>query len=408
MPAFSKPDTVLLWAAINDICFSAAVSLFVYDTTKWKLQSLQPSCGLHGKSIPLKLKGVGFVETHSIRIRFASPTHAMDVPGHIRLRQFFNITAIGMTVAGRTYSENNIVFSLHIQFNEEAPLSTSCRRVLYHFKKDMGTLLWNEAMQFEVLEPQRHITLTLKSTSDMGEIEDGVKLRNRNFKTIATKQISLPDLETGQVCRQVVKLDNTDHTSTLRREVELNVCLDPPLLDTEMIVAKSPVLPDPCSMNVQISSGQFMWTSGSSIQFHVYELPQITRLEPPFLPHTSGGIVTIRGYGFFNSGLLMLKVVFVSACFDYQHGESDADIQAKLDLLVVEDEKMLEIPVTFVSTTELRCEVPPNLQSRNIVLCVSFDKHTFTPLTTAALFHMFTVQNVCPNSGPVQGYPELY
>ncbi|CAK4361914.1 unnamed protein product [Aphanomyces euteiches] len=76
--------------------------------------------------------------------------------------------------------------------------------------------------------------------------------------------------------------------------------------------------------------------------------------------------------------------------------------------LLVEDEKMLEIPVTFVSTTELRCEVPPNLQSRNIVLCVSFDKHTFTPLTTAALFHMFTVQNVCPNSGPVQGYPELY
>ncbi|KAG9403232.1 hypothetical protein AC1031_005879 [Aphanomyces cochlioides] len=403
MPAFSNPDTVLLWAAINDICFSAAVSLFVYDPTKWKLQSLQPSCGLHGKSIPLKLKGVGFVETHSIRIRFASPTHAMDVPGHIRLRQFFNITAIGMTVAGRTYSENNIVFSLHIQFNEESPLSTGCRRVLYHLKKDMGTLLWNEAMQFEVLEPQRHITLTLKSTSDMGEIEDGVKLRNRNFKTIATKQISLPDLETGQICRQVLKLDNTDHTSTLRREVELNVCLDPPLLDTEMIVAKSPVLPDPCSMNVQVSSGQFMWTSGSSIQFHVYELPQITRLEPPFLPHTSGGIVTIRGHGFFNSGLIMLKVVFVSACFDYQHGESDADIQAKLDMLVVQDEKMLEIPVTFVSTTELRCEVPPNLQSRNIVLCVSFDKHTFTPLTTAALFHMFTVQNVCPNSGPVQG-----
>ncbi|KAF0699445.1 Aste57867_9987 [Aphanomyces stellatus] len=403
VPAFSAAGPITAWLAINDICFSNACTLHSYDPSTWHIQSVQPPCGLHGKSTPLKLRGIGFVETNALVVRFATPTRVIDVPGHIRLRQFFNVTVVGLSVAGRTYSENNLVFSLHVAYNDEVPVPTACRRMLYHLKKDMGTLLWNESSQFEVLEPQKTLRLVLRTTSDMGDMEETVKLRHKNFKVVAAGHWDVPDLELGRPFRHVVKLDNTDPTSMLRREVELNVCLDPPLLDTEMVVTRTPTLDQACSLAVQLSSGQHTWTPEESVQFHVYQLPRITQLKPPFLPYTTGGTVHIRGSGFFNSGMVMLKLCYVSDVFDYEHGEGEASIQAKLEHLLVDEDKMHELPVTFVSTTELKCDVPPRLKSRNMVFCVSFDHHTFTPLTASALFRMYDMQTVTPNGGPTQG-----
>ncbi|RHY31184.1 hypothetical protein DYB32_003700 [Aphanomyces invadans] len=339
------------------------------------------------RSTPVKVRGVGFVETHAIQVRFGTPTHVVDVPGHIRLRQFLDVAVVGLSVAGRTYSENSFVFSLLVQYNDDDPVATGCRRMLYHLKKDLGTVLWNETLQFEVLGHAKTVMLTLRAASDVGDLDEGAKMRSKTF----------------------VHLDNSDRSNALKRTVELTATLNSPLQDTEMIVAQTPPLPQACSLSVQITCGQYMWhqeRADDNVQFHVYELPRLTQLKPPFIPYTTGGTVSIRGQGFFNSGMISVRAAFLSPAFDFDHDQDGAAIlschaviQSKLDSLLVHEDKMVELPVAFVSTTELRCDVPPKLQSRNAVFCVSFDRHTYTPLTVAALLRMFDMSDVVPSGG---------
>ncbi|ETV90885.1 hypothetical protein, variant [Aphanomyces invadans] len=407
---FTCAGPVTMWLAINDICFSNPYTLRSYDPRQWKLESIEPACGLHGKSTPVKVRGVGFVETHAIQVRFGTPTHVVDVPGHIRLRQFLDVAVVGLSVAGRTYSENSFVFSLLVQYNDDDPVATGCRRMLYHLKKDLGTVLWNETLQFEVLGHAKTVMLTLRAASDVGDLDEGAKMRSKTFKTIATGKWVMPDLQPGMPCRQVVHLDNSDRSNALKRTVELTATLNSPLQDTEMIVAQTPPLPQACSLSVQITCGQYMWhqeRADDNVQFHVYELPRLTQLKPPFIPYTTGGTVSIRGQGFFNSGMISVRAAFLSPAFDFDHDQDDAVIQSKLDSLLVHEDKMVELPVAFVSTTELRCDVPPKLQSRNAVFCVSFDRHTYTPLTVAALLRMFDMSDVVPSGGPIQGHSFL-
>ncbi|KAF0689335.1 Aste57867_19210 [Aphanomyces stellatus] len=176
---------------------------------------------------------VGFVETNALVVPFATPTHVIDVPGNVCLRQGY-------------VQRNSLVCSLHVAYNDEVSVPTACRRMLYHMKNDMDTLLWNESSHIEVLEPHKALRLFLCSTSDMGEMESTVKL----LKVVAAGHRDVPDLDLSRPFRHFVKVDNTDPTSMLRRKVDHNLCLDPPLLDTEMIVTRTPTLDQACSLVV--------------------------------------------------------------------------------------------------------------------------------------------------------------
>jgi hypothetical protein len=64
---------------------------------------------------------------------------------------------------------------------------------------------------------------------------------------------------------------------------------------------------------------------------------------------------------------------------------------------------MQVLPVTFLSTTKLQCDIPSHVLSHNCILTLSFDQITFTPVTSMAILRMFHVAAVHPRAGPIHG-----
>ncbi|KDO21025.1 hypothetical protein SPRG_13953 [Saprolegnia parasitica CBS 223.65] len=398
-PPLSSKGKVLIWLGAHGICFSPPTSMLVYDASAWSIAALEPPCGLLGSCTPIKLRGTGFLETGAISVQFSTPTHTVHVPGEVWKRYFCNVTITGLTVTGRlTGVDTNGWYYLAVKCNDGLPRQTPAKRMLYQVRKEVGTLLWCEKMQFELVSGARtpQLELVLRMTAD------DTRGSSRLPRDVATFVVSPMVLKPGVSQSASVSLQSVDGSTAIKRSVDLSLMLEPPILESSMIVTQAPNIETMSVLDVQVSSGQCPYTPLGAPSFQVYELPRIDGLSPRYLPYSTGGEIVVHGRGFFNSGMLLLRVFFLSPRYDYQHDQGAA-LQAKLDTM---DRPSLEsqiLPCTFKSATEILCTVPPRLKSRNILFCVSFDHHTFTETVPQAILYMFDLRAVQPSVGPTQG-----
>ncbi|OQR82548.1 hypothetical protein ACHHYP_15876 [Achlya hypogyna] len=408
LPPLPGKGRVLAWLGAHGICFSGPTSLVAYDPSTWAVQALAPPCGLVGTSTPLKLRGTGFLETGAIRVRFSTPSHAMELPGAVWVRQWVGVTIVGLTVAGRLSGpETNAWHSLAVQCEDGVLATTPAKRMLYQIKKDVGTLLWGEKLRFEVATGTTapRLTLMLRTTSggNDGESSNGAAHTPREVASLTLHPRALVHGETTSIS---AVLQNLEPTSSSRRQVDLQLLLETPVVETSTVVAEAPNVDAMAVLDVQVTSGQSPVTPANQALFQVYELPTITALVPAFLPHSTGGDVVLRGRGFFNSGMLLLRIYFLPPAFEYQN-EPRSSVQAKLERLQVHALDSLDLPCAFVSTSEVTCTVPGRLKSRNFIFRLSFDHHTFTENVPEAIFHTFDLLAVHPPVGPTQGHTYL-
>ncbi|EQC26214.1 hypothetical protein SDRG_15950 [Saprolegnia diclina VS20] len=398
-PPLPSKGKVLLWLGAHGICFSPPTPMLVYDPSTWSITALEPPCGLLGSCTPVKLRGSGFLETGAITVRFSTPTHAVHVPGEVWKRYFCSVTIVGLTVAGRLAgADTNGWYYLAVKCNDGLPRQTPAKRMLYQVRKEVGTLLWCDKMQFELVSNAQtpRLELVLRMTAE------DARGSSRLPRDVATLVVPPMVLKPGVSQSASVILHSVDGSSAVKRSVDLSLVLEPPVLESGMIVTQAPNIETMSVLDVQVSSGQCPYTSMGAPSFQVYELPRIDSLCPRYLPYSTGGDIVVQGRGFFNSGMLLLRVYFLPPSYDYQHDQGAA-LQAKLETI---DRPSLEsqiLPCTLKSSSEILCTVPPRLKSRNILFCVSFDHHTFTEAVPQAILYMFDVNAVQPSVGPTQG-----